>query len=81
MMMYYLLIAISKINKDKYAFANFFYIALVTYTRGSPGCRSISEVVAASAILPCYLGTLNYGKLVGFILLPVSTLATRTPRI
>ena len=70
-MMYYLFIAISKMNKYKYASANFFYIALVTYTRGSPGCRFIFEAVVAITILPYYLGPLNYGKLVGFILLPV----------
>ena len=40
-------------------------------TQGLTGCRFISEVVAATAILPCYLGPLKYGKLVGFILLPV----------
>ena len=71
MMMYYLFIAISKMIQGKYARANLFYIILVTYTQGTLGCRFISEVVAATAILPCYLGPLNYGKLVGFILLPV----------
>ena len=81
MMMYYRFIAISKMNEDKYACANFFYIALVTYTRESPGCRFIFEAVVAITILPCYLGPLNYGKLVGFILLSVSTLVTRTPEI
>ena len=71
MKMYYLLIAISKTNQTKYARANLFYNTLVTYTPGLPGCRFISEAVAATAILPCYLGPLNYGKLGGLILLPV----------
>ena len=81
MMMYYLFIAISKMIQGKYDAANFFYITLVTYTQESPGCRFISEAMAPTAILPCYLGSLKYGKLVGLILLSVWTLATRTPQI
>ena len=48
MMMYYLFIAISKMNHGKYGAANFFYIILVTYTQGLLGRRFIFEAVVAT---------------------------------
>ena len=81
MMMYYLFIAILKMNQVKYEYTNFFFIVLVTYMQGLPGCRFIFEAVVASTISPCYMVPLKYGELVGLILLLVLTLVTKTPRI